>query len=727
MNYLKLIITRITVFSTILFFFLFSYPAAATDKNNNKSKNEQDKLLKESGQEDENIEEEIVVTAKAQKEKKGETHRAVSTVNSRDLAQKPPRTTPEALIDLPGVFLQKTNHGGGAPIIRGQIGPGVLLLFDGIRLNNSVYRTGPLQYLNLVDPLFLSQIEVMRGNGSVLYGSDAIGGVINLLPINASRDFSADLSARYSSADRGRIFNAKASFSSGTISTLASASFKIFDNLRAASPTGEQIWTGYEQQSFYLKTAKSFKWGIFDKWNLSLNYMYSSIPDAGRTDKLTAQNKLQIYDNKIHLFYSKLKFRFPIAKTSGELAFSFQHFQENTQSWVMADNLIDKLEGENDFTQVYTPALDLRLKSTILDKTLFISYGGMLYRDWVDSELNFRDSEGNWSKLDYTSYPDGSSYQNWGIYLNSEYRLLQKVPDHTIKLYGGYRFHGIEGNSPSRNALPEVDFSLFGNVFNFGVQHLYKELINTSLVFSQGFRAPNLQETVMLGNAGKYFHVPNPDLKPEYSDSIEFTTGFSSDRFALSVSSWLSRIEGIIDREESQWEGNSTIDGQQVVQSVNGDRGLVTGVETAFLTRLKMGLYAGGNLTYVWGESKNNDGETHPLSRIPPIYGMLKLGYKNSFNANYAGFLEGYLRFARKQDRLSTHDESDLRIPDNGTPGWYTINLRAWLGIFNYPHKKAKTFVTLDLNNLADVHYKYHGSGVWAPGRSFILSLRSSF
>ncbi|MGM0597078.1 MAG: TonB-dependent receptor plug domain-containing protein [Myxococcota bacterium] len=727
MNYLKLIITRITVFSTVLFFFLFSFSASGTDKNNNISEKKQDNQLKTSISEDEYDEEEIVVTAKAKKEKKDETHRAVSTVNSRELAQKPPRTTPEALLDLSGVFLQKTNHGGGAPIIRGQIGPGVLLLFDGIRLNNSVYRTGPLQYLNLVDPFFLRQVEVMRGNGSVLYGSDAIGGVINLLPINASRDFSAVLSARYSSADRGRVFNTKASFSSGTFSTLASASFKIFDNLRAASPTGEQIWTGYEQQSFYLKTAKSFAWGIFDKWKLSLNYMYSSIPDAGRTDKLAAQNKLQIYDNRIHLVYSKLNFRFPSAQTRGELTFSFQHFEEDKQSWKMADNLIDKLEGESDLTRVYTPALDLRLKSTFLDKSLFFRYGGMFYRDWVGSQLNYRNTEGNWSELDYTSYPDGSSYQNWGVYLNTESRFLQKVPNHTIKLYGGYRFHGIEGNSPSRNSLPEVDFSLFGNVFNFGIQHLYKEFINTSLVFSQGFRAPNLQETVMLGNAGKYFHVPNHDLKPEYSDSIEFTSGLSSARFTLSVSSWLSRIEGIIDREESQWEGNNTIDGQQVVQSVNGDRGFVTGVETSFQTRFKMGLYTGGNLTYIWGESKNNDGETNPLSRIPPLYGIFKLGYKNNFNANYAGFLEGYLRFASKQDRLSPHDESDLRIPDNGTPGWYTINLRAWLGVFNFPHKMAKTFVSLDLHNLADVHYKYHGSGVWAPGRSVILSLRSSF
>ena len=105
--------------------------------------------------------------------------RSLSTLNAGSLAEASPRSLPEALWDSPGVFVQQTNHGGGSPIVRGMIGPQVLLLVDGVRFSNSVYRTGPVQYLNLIDPLSLGSLRVLRGPGSVLFGSDAMGGVIH--------------------------------------------------------------------------------------------------------------------------------------------------------------------------------------------------------------------------------------------------------------------------------------------------------------------------------------------------------------------------------------------------------------------------------------------------------------------------------------------------------------------------------------------------------------------
>jgi outer membrane receptor for ferrienterochelin and colicin len=123
---------------------------------------------------------EAVAVARRDPEDRFRSARSVSSVSGRHLTEHAPRTVPEAFHDTTGVFVQQTNHGGGSPIVRGMIGPQNLILVDGVRLNNSVYRTGPIQYLNLVDPLSLERMEVMRGPGSVLYGSDAMGGVIQL-------------------------------------------------------------------------------------------------------------------------------------------------------------------------------------------------------------------------------------------------------------------------------------------------------------------------------------------------------------------------------------------------------------------------------------------------------------------------------------------------------------------------------------------------------------------
>ena len=92
-----------------------------------------------------------------------------------------PRTTPEALMGMNGVFVQKTNHGGGSPFVRGLTGNQTLILVDGIRLNNSTFRYGPNQYLNTIDAYTIQRIEVAKGTGSVQYGTDAIGGVVHII------------------------------------------------------------------------------------------------------------------------------------------------------------------------------------------------------------------------------------------------------------------------------------------------------------------------------------------------------------------------------------------------------------------------------------------------------------------------------------------------------------------------------------------------------------------
>ena len=113
----------------------------------------------------------------------------------------------EALEREVGVMMQRTGAGQASPFVRGLTGPQVLILVDGVRMNNSTFRYGPNQYFATIDPGTIERIEVVRGPQSVLWGSDAIGGVINV--VTRSTDpgccnfTGGEFIERFSTADSG--------------------------------------------------------------------------------------------------------------------------------------------------------------------------------------------------------------------------------------------------------------------------------------------------------------------------------------------------------------------------------------------------------------------------------------------------------------------------------------------------------------------------------------------
>lgn len=177
--------------------------------------------------------------------------RATSTVSAEDILQQASRTTPQALDQEPGVFVQQTNLGGGAAIVRGLTGEQVLLLMDGIRLNNATTRSGPTQYLTLVDPYMLDRIEVLRGPGSVMYGSDALGGVINLIPrrredLTCCFDLNALLAGNVGTATDGGTVAGRYDGSYRGLGFTGGVNGHHFDDLRVGDGGGRQDDTGYE-------------------------------------------------------------------------------------------------------------------------------------------------------------------------------------------------------------------------------------------------------------------------------------------------------------------------------------------------------------------------------------------------------------------------------------------------------------------------------------------------
>jgi outer membrane cobalamin receptor len=674
---------------------------------------------------------EVVVKSKKPFVKKFKNNRSVSVITKKQIMDKNPGTVPKLLMDTPGIFVQKTNNGGGAPIIRGMIGPRVLITFDGVRLNNSVYRTGPLQYLNLFSPDSLSKIEVLRGSGSVLHGSDAMGGVLQLFPVNSlslrknsSRNFTGGLNLYSSNSDyeEGGSFNIHSNF--GGFGTSVVYSNNTFGNFPGGDDVGVQPYSGYKKQSFFIKSRYIFNSGILKGWKISANYLFNEIIGAGRTDKLYSNNRLVVYDNKIHLAYAKIGINLKKLKTKGNLTFSLQYFLENKDTNTLDNDLLTINKIVRDETSVFTPGIDLKL-TTKVDKYSFV-YGGMYYRDKIGSKLDIWEDGLGWNPGAYTTFGDNSTYANWGLFAYTQYDLSKKEDKFKIKLSAGYRYHGIKGFAPSVTAdasiLPEVNISNNGGVMFASLQYLYDSNFNGVLSFSQGYRAPNLHELIMLGNAGNDFHTPNHNLNPEYMNTLELLLKRKFKYVFLGANCFISKMEDIIIKDGSTWNGNTQVDDQNVVYHRNGGTANIYGFEAYSNMKFPDGVSLMTHLAYTYGEEIADDGTITPLSKIPPVFGMVKLRINTKFTPVILGFFETYVRFALKQDRLSPLDEVDIRIPDGGTPGWYTLNFRAGLYSSKLPLLK-KLKLTFNFENLLDKKYKYHASGLYAPGRAMYVSM----
>ena len=669
-----------------------------------------------------------VVTGKMAPEPLFTADRSISVVGAKAMAERRPRTTPEALWEAPGVYVQQTNHAGGSPIVRGMIGPQVLLVVDGVRLSNSTYRTGPMQYLNLIDPFAIARMEVLRGAGSLLYGSDAMGGVIQAVP-RAPRDCrgapgfdgGATFAMRRATADSGQTLHGSGDMGYGGLSALGGVSYQHLGNLRAGGDVGEQAYSGY--RAWYENFAATYRFsdGLLRGWQVKVAYMMAHLEDAGRTDKLADKKSLSIYDNDDHLLYGRLDFRARALRTRGQATLSYQHFFERKDGFNMEDDLATKKSGTRDEVTAATVGADLRLTTRMLAGRLRLRYGGMVYHDQVEASRQKATWGQPWSAVADQAYPDGSTYDTYGAYIHLEGDPLRSEGGHIVRLGAGYRLHGMAGAAPALGSLPEVDFSGLGHVALASAQYLYLDQVNVALTFSQGFRSPNLQEAVMLGDTGKFFHVPNADLGPERADTLELMARARVWRVRLALAGYVTWLHDLIKRAPSTYEGQVEVAGKDVYRNENGGEGLLYGVEARASVEIGWGLSLAGHLTYTWGEEEKPDGAVDALTRIPPLFGQVKVRYDMPRIWHLTGFGELFLRAAGDQTRLSAEDIADARIPAGGTDGWWTLNLRLGATVFDWLR------VSLTLENMLDRQYKFHGSGIWAPGLNAVLGMSGSF
>lgn len=636
------------------------------------------------------------------------------------------RTTPEALKEIPAVMVQKTAHGQGSPYVRGFTGYHTLFLVDGIRLNNSTFRSGPNQYWSTVDSFSFDRLELLKGAASMQYGSDAVGGVAQAVtadPFTAAGPdgSSARLHLRGASAERSVAGRLESAVASGDTAFRAGVTLRDYGDIESGGATGRLDKTGYDEWAG--DAALAIRLG--DHWRFDAVHQSLEQDNVWRTHGTIYAEPFRgtkpgsdldrELDQTRRLSYARLSGDdLTGALTDASLTLSL-HQQDEREYRVRKD-------ATQQFQGVDVDTFGAQGQgSSALGETL-LTFGVDYYHDSVDSfSRRQKLVDGPFKTAIQGPVADDSSYDSLGVFAQDEFKLAEDVraiagARYTRSSVDAGRYEDPVSGDPASFSQDWDNASLSGRL-------LYDVAKNASLFagVSQGFRAPNLSDLTRLDVArSDEVEVPSTDLDAEQFLSVEAGGRVAgADGCSGSVSVFHTRIDDLIQRTPT---GESNEDGRLVRKTNSGD-GYVQGVEAESLLRLSETLSLRGAVTWMEGEidsyvSSEPVLTSDHLSRLMPLTGQVALRHTPSDT----GWVELVFTAGADQDHLSDSDRRDSeRIPPSGNVAYEVFTLRGGIEL------AEDLNLSLAVENLFDREYRILGSGVNEPGRNFVAAVDVRF
>lgn len=637
---------------------------------------------------------ETVVTATRVERQVFETPQAVTILDDQDVEEANTAATPDLLKYAEGVYVQKTNLGGGAPFIRGLTGKQVLILVDGVRLNNSYYRFGPHQYLNTIDPNAIERIEVVRGPTSVLYGSDALGGTVNIITkrrtdFAAPADLDGLVQGYYESASHGGSGRAQLEGNRGDFGWIGGVSARRYDDIEAGDNLGAQVPSGYDELDGDLK----LNYRLAAGQELIFAQQYTRQTDVPKTSEVTLGDKLKFnYEPQLRTLTS-LEYRDMRAGLFDGLRFNVSYNRQKEGEEII--KVSTPTTETREITDVRTLGAFAQLANRLGERQR-LTYGFEHYQDKFDTSKVNVDLTTGAETAQTPGTPDGATYQSTGAYLQDEIRLGARAD-----LIAGLRYSRFQ----AEGAVAGTSLALDADDTSGSLNALFRLTPTLNLVggIAQGFRAPNMED--FFGRVDFVSEIPNTNLQPEESLTREIGLKYYANGTSAELYYYDTDYEGFIDR--------ATV-APGVVQRQNIQDANIHGIEAGLQHRFDRRWSV--NATLAWTEGEDS-ATGLPLRRIPPLNGTLCL--RHDAGARLWGELAAVL--AAKQDQLAPGDLTDPRIPAGGTPGYSVFH-------FNLGWKPARGHELLaTLENIGDKLYKTHGSGIYAPGRNLALTYRARF
>lgn len=638
-------------------------------------------------------------------------------------------TTPEVLRGLPSVMLQKTSRGQGSPFLRGFTGFRTLMLVDGVRLNNSVFRDGPNQYWNTVDPLSLRDVEVVMGPSSVLYGSDAIGGTVNALPVQppaaGGPAWTGRGYVRAASAENSVIGRAEAGVRADEKTGLvAGLSLKDFGDVEGGKDVGTQEHTGYDEWDVDAMLTRD----IGEKARVTLGHQTVRQDDVWRTHRTVygidweglkhGTDQELSYDQGRDLTWLTLSAA-EVSPWLDDLRLTI-HRQQQTE-----DQYRVKEDGKGDEQgfDVVTWGASLQLTSES-DIGRWV-YGAEYLRDFVDSYSHKLNDDGSTGKAAIQGpIADDATYDTLGVYVQDAIPLM----DRRLQVIPGvrYAYNRAEADRVADPVTGEAmtvdgDWDAVVGSLRASLAADRDEHVVLFAGASQGFRAPNLSDLTRLDTArSNEIETPVTDLDPEQFICLEAGLKLETGPVSAQAAYYHTWIDDLIVRTPT----GRTIDELQEVTKKNSGEGYVEGVELSgeyrfvrdWALRVAAGWMEGEVDAYPTSDTVM---EREPISRLMPTTVETALRWKPEAGRFWA---EVAVRAAEDADRLSADDRRDTqRIPPDGTPGYTVFDVRAGMRVIEDLHVSAA------VENIADEDYRIHGSGVNEPGRNFVVAVDARF
>ena len=704
----------------------------------------------------------------------------VEIINKNSIIKNSPATGAEVLLLAPSIRVQKSQGGGGSPVIRGFEANRVLLVVDGVRMNNGIFRSGHLQNAITVDPNSLERVEIIYGSSSVGYGSDALGGVIHYYTktpkINNAQKLTNFFSSTFNSSRQSVIhhLNSEASFNKSAI--LTSFTFSKFGDIIMGKNRqhGFQNWglvneyssnssslyfefpsnnknpniqknSGYSQVDFLQKIVFTLP----KEKQLLINLQFSNSSNIPRFDKLNEvkKNRLRFaewsYGPQKRLLISPQLKIFPHKKFlyKGNIIAAYQ--------WVKESRIQRRFESlervnQNENVNIFSLNADFEMPKT---KKISVVYGFEFIGNKIKSDA-FKERlsiYGNTiTKTQFlgkfpSRYPNnGSSYFVSAAYSNMRLDLNSKS---SVSLGARYTSTKIKASWINEQFLKSsnLDLNTKNSAFTGSISSSYRpnKNVKMNILFSTGFRSPNIDDIGKIRENRGVLIIPNPELKPEYVYNFEGGLTFSNnDIFSIEGRFFNSNIKNYIGRIISPFSNNLSnisiwsliLDEEKLSTQINDNIGnaRIYGFSVDGRAKLFPGFTITGNVNLTEATINKKIG---PLPSILPLYGNLRFNYnKQKFNLTLSNYFSGKKSsrdFSRGgEDKIEETPIINSKMGNivyYGSPKW---SIYSFTASFDHNENVRTSF---SLENIFDLHYKEFASGISAPGRSIILNLNVKF
>jgi len=700
---------------------------------------------------------EVIVSASKWETKSNEIPNKIEQIKRKDIIFDNPATSADIIAAGNQVYVQKSQLGGGSPMIRGFAANKILMIVDGVRMNNAIYRSGNLHNVLQTDVNSIENIEIIFGPGTNIYGSDALGGVIDIHTIKPSFSNgdkmigSGYALTRVSTADFERTFSANFDFSNSKWAFMANVSYSKFDDLQMGSMHNDynlrneyvntidgrdtiiknedprvQRYSGYDQISMMTKIRH--KHSEYVDWEYGLYLTTSS--DVPRYDRLlqysddvlkyaqwdyTPQqwlmNRLSVNMHNNASFYDNAIF-----------TLAYQNIKEGRQDRKYRNDWLRKREEQ---VNIFSLNADF---DKVLSEGNFIYYGLEVVYNGVESQGIEENIVTQETETISSRYPDGGTkFFQSGAYLSYK-KNISTVP---ITLLAGARYSYVILKSKFTDTtfyqLPYSEINLNNGALTGSLGMVYHpDDWQFNINLSSGFRAPNLDDVAKIFDSepGNVV-VPNENLKPEYLYNIDVGIIRKFDGIAkLELTAFYSYLENAMVRRDFSIDGHDSImyDGEfsKVQAVVNAGSATIYGANIIFDIKLYKHLAFSTVLTTIIGE----DDEGDKLRHAPPLYGGTKLTFEKS-RLKMALGVDYNAEVTYQNMAPSERDKPYMYATDASgkpySPGWWTLN-------YNGSYAFNEKFITMfKIDNIMDYRYRTYSSGITAPGRNFVVSFRYSF